>query len=240
MAELIVSVSGINNRTLAYVDEFRRELDSRGVPLSLFVAPRLKHHYRLDKDPDTASWLTRQREAGDAIVLHGFDEAATKRRRGEFATMAAHEANLRLIAADRVLEQTGLRTRLFAAPRWKCSTGTLKALPRNGFRMLIGMNGVTDLASGSVTESRLVGIGAGFVAEPWWCRVLVQSTARAARHGKTVRIAVAAKQLANPGPKQAVLDALDLALLHGCVPSVYRWEASPAARTRTPAGTPAA
>ena len=238
MSELIVSVSGINDRTLAHVDEFRRDLDARRVPLSLFVAPRLKHHYRLEKDSETVAWLVRQREAGDAIVLHGFDEAATKRRRGEFATMEAHEANLRLIAADRILEQTGLRTRLFAPPRWKCSKGSLNALPHNGFRLLIGMYGVTELTSGTVSESRLVGIGAGFVAEPWWCKVLVQSTARAARLGKTVRLAVAAKQLSNPGPRQAVIDALDLALLHGCVPSVYRWETSAAARTRTPAGTP--
>lgn len=122
-------MSGINNRTLGDVDEFRRQLDSRGVPLSLFVAPRLKHHYRLDKDSGTADWLNRQRDARDSIVLHGFDQAATKRRRDEFATMAAHEANLRLLAADRILEHTGLRTRLFAAPRWKVSKGTAKALP---------------------------------------------------------------------------------------------------------------
>lgn len=240
MAELIVSVSGINERTLDEVDTFRRALDHRGVPLSLFVAPRLKHHYKLEKDPGTVEWLTGRREAGDAIVLHGFDEAATKHRRNEFAKMPAHEANLRLIAADRVLEHTGLRTRLFAAPRWKYSQGTLQALPRNGFRVLIGMSGITDLVSGSSVKSSLVGLGAGFTSEAWWCRVLVQSTARAARHGRTVRIAVAAKELAKSGPREALLDAVDLALLHECVPSVYRWGATPEARTHMPVGTPAA
>ena len=238
--ELIVSVSGINNRTLCDVDEFRRQLDTRGVPLSLLVAPRLKHHYRLEKDAATVEWLNRQRDAGDAVVLHGFDEAATKRRRGEFATMGTHEANLRLIAADRVMEHTGLRTRLFAAPRWKYSEGTEKALPRNGFRTLIGMRGVTDLARGVTVENRLVGIGAGFVSEPWWCRVLVQSTGRAARRGNTVRLAVAAKQLAESGPLQAVLDAIDLAMMHGCLPSVYRWDANPAAQMHTAGESPAA
>ena len=219
---------------------FRQALDHRDVPLSLFVAPRLKHHYKLENDHRTVEWLTRQREAGDAIVLHGFDEAATKRRRNEFAVMAAHEANLRLIAADRILEHTGLRTRLFAAPRWKVSEGTLQALPRNGFRTLIGMSGITDLVSGATAKSSVVGLGAGFTSEAWWCRVLVQSSARAARHGKTVRIAVAAKELVKSGPREALLDAVDLALLHDCVPSVYRWGATPEARTHTPAGTPAA
>lgn len=236
--ELIVSVSGINDRRLDDLEEFRGQLDARGVPLSLFVAPRLKHHWKLEKDRATLEWLTRQREAGDPIVLHGFDEAATSRRRGEFAAMRAHEANLRLIAADRILEHTGLRTRLFAAPRWKFSDGTAKALPRNGFRLLIGMPGVIDLITGITTESKLVGIGAGFVSEPWWCRALVASTERTARHGGTVRLAVAAKQLAASGPRQAVLDAIDLALMHGATPAVYR--ANPEARMQTGGESPAA
>lgn len=238
--ELIVSVSGISDRRLDELEEFRGQLDARGVPLSLFVAPRLKHHWKLEKDRETVDWLTRQRDAGGAIVLHGFDEAATKRRRNEFATMRAHEANLRLIAADRILEHTGLRTRLFAAPRWKFSAGTAKALPRNGFRVLIGMTGVTDLVSGVTTENRLVGIGAGFVSEPWWCRVLVASTERTARRGGTTRLAVAAKQLAEGGPRQAILDAIDLALMHGATPTVYRWGANPAVQTQTGGESPAA
>ena len=40
------------------------------------------------------------------------DQAATKKRRSEFATLHAHEANLRLMGADRILEHLGLRTRL--------------------------------------------------------------------------------------------------------------------------------
>ena len=77
------------------------------VPASFLVAPRLKGGYRLDADAATVDWLTQRRADGDAIVLHGYDEAATKKRRGEFATLQAHEANLRLMGADRVLEHLG-------------------------------------------------------------------------------------------------------------------------------------
>ncbi|MGB8403781.1 MAG: DUF2334 domain-containing protein, partial [Mycobacterium sp.] len=35
-------------------------------------------------------------------------------------------------------------------------------------------------------------------------------------------------QLGRPGPRQAVLDAIDLALMHGCGPQVYHWEPYPA------------
>jgi predicted deacetylase len=161
-------------------------------------------------------------------VLHGFDEAATKKRRGEFATLPAHEANLRMMAADRVLEHLGLRTRLFAAPGWTVSQGTVTALPRNGFRLLAGLSGITDLVRQTTVRARVLGIGEGFLSEPWWCRTLVLSAERTARREGIVRVAVAARHLRRPGPRQAMLDAVDLALMHRCVPSVYRWDPYPA------------
>ena len=167
-------------------------------------------------------WLAARRSRGDAIVLHGFDEAATKKRRGEFATLPAHEANLRLMAADRVLEHLGLRTRLFAAPGWTVSQGTVTALPRNGFRLLAGLSGITDLVRKTTVRARVLGIGEGFLTEPWWCRTLVLSAERTARRAGIVRVAVAARHLRRPGPRQAMLDAIDLALMHQCVPAVYR------------------
>jgi predicted deacetylase len=226
--QLIVSISGISENSLADVEAFCAQLDERAVPCSFLVAPRLNGGYRLDKDAETVDWLAERRNRGDAIVLHGFDEAATKKRRGEFATLPAHEANLRLMGADRVLEHLGLRTRLFAAPGWSVSEGTLMALPRNGFRLLAGLSGITDLVRRTTVRTRVLGIGEGFLTEPWWCRTLVLSAERAARRAGIVRVAVAARHLHRPGPRQAMLDAVDLALMHQCVPSVYRWRPYPA------------
>ena len=137
-------------------------------------------------------------------MLHGFDEAATKKRRGEFATLPAHEANLRLMAADRVLEHLGLRTRLFAAPGWTVSQGTVTALPRNGFRLLVGLSGITDLVRQTTVRARVLGIGEGFLSEPWWCRTLVLSAERTARREGIVRVAVA-----GPSPAPARTPAGD-------------------------------
>ncbi|VEG57872.1 putative deacetylase [Mycolicibacterium aurum] len=226
--QLIVSISGISDRTLADVATFRTQLEDRGVPASFLVAPRLKGGYRLDSDPATVDWLVEQRIDGDAIVLNGFDEAATTARRGEFATLPAHEANLRLMAADRILEHLGLRTRLFAAPGWNVSQGAMTALPRNGFRLLAGLAGITDLVRHDTVRARVLGIGEGFLTEPWWCRTLVLSAERTARRDGIVRVAVAARHLRRPGPRQAMLDAVDLALLHSCVPAVYEWQSRPA------------
>jgi predicted deacetylase len=221
--QLIVSISGISDRTMPEVVDFCGQLDARAVPVSLLVAPRIKGGYRLDEDTPTVEWLSLRRDAGDAIVLHGFDEASTKKRRGEFATLPAHEANLRLMAADRVMEHVGLRTRLFVAPGWTVSPGTVTALPRNGFRMLAALNEITDLVRHKTVRARVLGIGEGFLTEPWWCRTLVLAAERTARRDGVVRVAVAARHLRRPGPRQAMLDAVDLSLMHQCTPGVYQW-----------------
>lgn len=225
--KLIVSVSGICERTLDDVAEFCDKMDARSVPVSLLVAPRLKGGYRLEHDSMTVEWLTGRRAGGDAILLNGYHDAATKKRRGEFATLPAHEANLRLTAADRVLEHLGLRTQLFAAPRWTVSPGTVAAL-RNGFRLLADLNEITDLVRQTTLRARVLGIGEGFLSEPWWCRMLVLSAERVARRDGVVRVAVAASHLRKPGPLQAMLDAVDLARLQGCEPTVYQWRADQA------------
>ncbi|ORL83117.1 DUF2334 domain-containing protein [Prescottella equi] len=221
--QVIVSVSGIRDETVQMVADFAAEMDRRSVPLSLLVAPRLKDKYRLVSDAVTQDWLRGRRDRGDAIVLHGYDQAATKRRRAEFAVLPEHEARLRLLAADRVLEEVGLRTRLFAPPRWVASPGAVAVLPNVGFRLLAGMTSVRDLAHDTGVRSHVIGVGDGFRAEPWRCRGMVLGASRGARRGRLVRLAVSAKQLGRPGPRQAVLDAVDLALHHGAVPVVYRW-----------------
>lgn len=225
--QLIVSVSGIAARTRVDAEAFCAHLDARRVPVSLLVAPRLGGDYRLDRDPGTVDWLRQRRTDGAAIVLHGFDEAATKKRRGEFATLPAHEANLRLLGADRVLEHLGLRTRLFAAPGWTVSAGTVTALPRNGFRLLAGLHGVTDLVLDRTVRARVLGIGAGFLAAPWWGRNVVAASERIARRGGMVRLSVGARQLSEPAMVAAMLDAVDAALSQGCRPESYRWPVAP-------------
>jgi hypothetical protein len=104
------------------------------------------------------------------------------------------------------------------------SPGAVKALPQNGFRLLADLHGITDLARHTTVRSRVLGIGEGFLAEPWWCRMVVLSAERIARRGGVVRVAVAARHLRKPGPLQAMLDAVDLASMHGCKPAVYEWQ----------------
>ncbi len=50
---VMVSLSGICAETLDAAVALAAQCDRRGVPLSLLVAPRLKHGYRLSEDPMT-------------------------------------------------------------------------------------------------------------------------------------------------------------------------------------------
>jgi predicted deacetylase len=94
--------------------------------------------------------------------------------------------------------------------------------------LLIGVAGISDLIRDTTVRARVLGIGEGFLTEPWWCRTLVLSAERSARRGGMVRLAVSARQLRRTGTRQAILDAIDLALMHQCVPAVYRWTPYPA------------
>lgn len=229
--QLIVSISGIRTETVAAAAAFTERLAARDVPVSLLVAPRLAGGYRLVDDAATCQWLRERRAGDDAIVLHGYDQAPVRRRHGEFAVLRAHEADLRLLAADRVLERMGLRTRIFAAPRWNSSPGARQALPGRGFRTDLGPVSIDDLVTGHRLRARVLGVGDGFGTDSWWCRLLVANTVRVARRGGIVRLSVAAGHLDAPMVAGALINCVDLALLHGAWPTTYRSLEPPAARS---------
>lgn len=221
---LIVSVSGLRDTHLDAAATLVEDLDRRSVPVSLLVAPRRGHDYRLDEDRATQEWLRHRRRLGDPIVLGGYDEAATRRRRPEFAAISAGEAAARLTAADRLMADMGLRTRLFAPPRWNASPGCLEALPDAGFRLCAEATGIHDVVRGTVERGRVLSMGEGFVADAWWCRALVAAAGRTAEAGGLVRLNVGAKHLSRRAPRAALLDAVDLVTgRHGARPGRYGW-----------------
>lgn len=223
-SRLIVSVSGIRDKHVEAAHQLLAELDRRQVPASLLVAPRRGEKYRLVDDPDTQEWLRDRHGRGDAIVLGGYDEAATKRRRSEFASIGRSEARVRLTAADRMMSDMGLRTRLFAPPRWNASPGCLEALPQVGFRLCADVTGIHDVARGTFERGRVLSMGEGFVADSVWCRAMIAGAGRVAKVGGLVRLNVAAKHLHRSTPRAALLDAIDLVTTeYGSRPARYEW-----------------
>lgn len=232
-SELLVSLSGICSATLDDCVDLTAELDVRGVPTSLLVVPRRPG------GSTTLNWIRERSNRGDAVLVHGYDHTldplgcwgshtvARVGRRAEFANLPAHEAGLRLRAADILLECLELRTDAFVPPRWLASAGTLRALRHAGYRVCADATAVHDLASDRTHRGRLLGFGVlglapGQRAEPWWCRAFVLGTARIARRGGLVRIAVDGMDLTRSARRSALLDAIDMALQHRAHPSTYR------------------
>lgn len=235
--KLLVSLSGIRSATVDDCAALAADLDAREVPASLLVVPRRPGSRAV------LTWVRERVNRGDAVLLHGYDHTldplgcwgphtvARLGRRAEFATLPAHEAGLRLQAARMLFEQLDLRTDAFVPPRWLASPGTLRALQQQGYRVCADATAVHDLGSDRVHRARVLGFGVlevgmlgltpGERAELWWCRAMVLGAARAARRGGLVRIAVDAADLARTARRSALLDAVDVALHHGAVPSTY-------------------
>lgn len=172
-ARLLVSLSGIEPRTLHRCTELATELDRRAVPLTLLCNPSAQHTAaQLD-------WM-RERLSSDALLLHGRGTA----RRAEFAALPAHEAGLRLTAALAKVDEMGLgRVRGFVPPRWLASRGTVLALRQHGIPLCADISAIRDVRSGAVHRARVHGFGSGERTEPWWCFAVVLGAGRAARRG---------------------------------------------------------
>jgi predicted deacetylase len=230
---LLVSLSGVAARTLDACADLAAELDSRRVPLSMLFTPGRDTDTRTDRDTDTRTeWMRSRVQAGDEVLLHGYDHsippthrAVQLGRKAEFAALPVHEARLRLVAASAALERAGLRAAGFAPPRWLISRGTLRALREQGFPLCADLSAVHDLRTGQVRRARVQGFGLQRQpTETLRCFALVLSATRATRaarrHG-LVRLGVDAADLTRAGRRQAFLDAVDIALESGAHGSTY-------------------
>ncbi|WP_007472443.1 polysaccharide deacetylase family protein [Segniliparus rugosus] len=212
-------MSGIRDVTLDRARAFAERLDAQGIPLSLLVAPKLPGKYKLAKDSATADWLRERRDRGDAVALHGYDQAATKRRKAEFAALPEYEARLRLVAADRMMDHLGLRTRLFAPPEWAASPGAQAVLSGLGFHQLIRADSILDVATQTVRPARLFAPRPKY--ESWQRRVVSFWAWRSDRRGELAQLAISGKHLDTQSVRGLFFEALDLALERGLRPVRY-------------------
>ena len=117
------------------------QLDDMGIrPLSLLAVPRF---HGSGRDPAFERWLLGRAEAGDELVLHGYEHRdplpqrgawqrlkrqCYTRGEGEFAALPYAEARRRLTAGRRWLESLGVRPAGFVPPAWLLSPGSWEAL----------------------------------------------------------------------------------------------------------------
>lgn len=223
VSRLLVSLSGTTTRTLHRCADLTAELARRKVPLSIL------HVARTENGPVT-EWVRTRSAAGDSVLLHGYDHRVTPThravhlgRRAEFADLPAHEARLRLIAAQAALDRTGVSVDGFPPPRWLASPGTRQALREHGFTLCADANAVRDLVTGDAHRARVQEFTSQSPrTETVRCCAFVLASARASRRGGLVRLGISAADLARPGLRQALLDAVDVALENRAFGSTYR------------------
>lgn len=231
-ASLLVSLSGPGARTLDGCAALADDLDTRGVPLTVLHTPGGSRR--------VAEWVRARVTRGDAVALHGYD----RRVPAEFASLRGHEAGLRLIAATAALDAEGLRTDVFAPPRWRITAEGRDALRRHGFAVCAEDAVVRDLRRGETLRGRVHRIGGqerpgrrrtavrrGAAMLPTWASRSVAAPGgepedvtpvlRAARRGGLVRLAVEAADVVTPDGRRTVLEAVDAALELGSRPRTY-------------------
>lgn len=202
-SQLVVSLSGIGPQNLDRCADLAAALDPRQVPLSLLIVPR-----ELGKAQE---WVRQRASLGDAVVLHGLGQ-----RR-----LPAYEAGLLLMGARMQMDAIGLNIDTFAPRRIVASPGTLIALAKHRFQRCADAHAVREIGSGLATLGRLHALTERSSFGELRSLALVYAAARSARRGGLTRITVDARDLHRPGARQAVLDAVDIALAHDAVPTTY-------------------
>jgi predicted deacetylase len=230
VAPLIVSlpVADDGSGLQPYVESFAATLTDRGLPLSLLVRP-VGPAGPMTPGSRLAGWLRDRHDGGDALVLNGYDHShralGPQRRipRPEFAALPEHEATLRLAAARWVTDRAGLDIGAFVPPGWRASAGTLTALAARDFAVCADETGLHLLAGPvpSLVRARLFGFRGVAPTDAWRARLLFAETARTARRGGLVRIAVRGDDVRRPERLQAVLAAVDLVLAAGATGATY-------------------
>lgn len=214
----MVALSGIDERTREDCEPFAAELRERGVRVSLLVPPTAL----VGGAPVLGGWLGNRTAAGDELVLHGLDlpHGHQGSGLGFRRTVPEHEAGLRLVAVRAALDRVGLSSRTFTARSRRLSEGTMAALHAAGFAVCADANHIRVLRSGRIhrAQSRTF---EGILGEHARCRALPAAIDRAARRESLVRLSVDAADIAVPGRRQAVRDAVDLALRRGFAAATY-------------------
>jgi hypothetical protein len=119
------------------------------------------------------------------------------------------------------MEAIGLNTATFAPRRCVASPGTLIALAKHRFNRCADAHAVREVDTGLATLGRLHALTERSSFGELRSLALVYAAARSARRGGLTRITVDARDLDRPGARQAVLDAVDIALAHDAAPTTY-------------------
>lgn len=132
MSRVAVAIHDVAPQTLDACAEIRRGLLGRGIDRVTLLAVPAWLGSPCTRSPEHVEWLTRRRDAGDAIAQHGLVHVQTRRARGprqwrasvqggtaaEFVGLAPGETADALRRGREILRDAGIDPRGFVAPAY--------------------------------------------------------------------------------------------------------------------------
>lgn len=236
MFALIVSIHDVAPSTAGATRTWTDCLDARDVPATLLVIPGPWEGPPLRQDERLIAWLHERVERGDEIAQHGWTHrrvlggprwrravsSVVARGAAEFAALDVAEATRRLSWGRRALANAGFDAVGFTPPGWLASPGTRVALEALGYRYVTSHTTVTDLVEQRGVRSVAVSHRPGGASERLGASVFRAVARHRARTGQSLRLALHPSDLGNPSLLRTTVEAIDVALDSGAVPTTYQ------------------
>ena len=159
--DLVVSIHDVTPVHRARVERMLQVLDAAGVRRrSLLVIPNYHGEGEIDRLPEFCAWLRERQDAGDEILLHGYEHQDVRRPtslvdrwkhrwftqgEGEFLSLDFTEASDRIARGLDVFDRAGLRAEGFVAPAWLINDEGLDAARDRGLQFTNSYLHISDL-----------------------------------------------------------------------------------------------
>jgi predicted deacetylase len=174
-------IISLNDFTPKYHDqmlEIVEELQKRDIsPLSILIVPNQDEKYDIRNDPALQNILTRLKDSGCEVVLHGYNHTSTAGNyrtftsliKGiiyginevEFESLNYEESKQKIIQAKKMFEDN---IKGFVAPGWSLNEQSLKAIIDSGFLYTTTRNKIINLKNGKNINARVL----EFSGKPQW------------------------------------------------------------------------
>ena len=161
---LVVSIHDVTPPELNRVARMLRRLADAGVTnCSLLVIPNLRGQWRMDRHPHFCDWLRERQDAGDEVVLHGYEHVGVGRPRtlwdrfrnrwytqgeGEFLSLDYRQASDRIERGLALMLEARLSISGFVAPAWLINSDGMRAASDHGLQYTNSYLRLIDLPNG--------------------------------------------------------------------------------------------
>jgi predicted deacetylase len=161
--DLVVSIHDVAPVHRDRIERMLAALDAAGVRRrSLLVIPNYHGEGEIDRRPDFCEWLRQRQNAGDELLLHGYEHQDVRlptsivdrwkhrwftQGEGEFLSLTYDEASDRIARGLAVFDRAGLRADGFVAPAWLINADGLRAARDRGLTFTNSYLRISDLAN---------------------------------------------------------------------------------------------